>query len=238
MRDLSDRSSVIGKKTQSGVFGTGGKMEINIATRNLQVSDRFREYVEDRAPKVSQLSSRATALNIKVTRYDHSKNSGPEDRVELTVLEPGHVIRAEAQAPDKFAAFDVAFGKLSERLRRASDRLKVHRGRHRNLSASELSATDFANLDVTPVSADVLLPRENQHSQDTEVAEDEAPDFGESPVVIRRKEFPSVSMSVDDAIYHMELVGHDFYLFLDTESGKPSVVYRRKGWDYGVISLS
>lgn len=210
-------------------------MEINISTRNLQVSDRFKDYVSDRAPKVSQLSSRATALNIKVTRYDHSKNSGPEDRVELTVLEPGHVIRAEAQASDKFAAFDLAFGKLSERLRRASDRLKVHRGRHRNLSASELSASDFAALDVTPVSADVLLPLDRPSSSQPEVSE---PDLGESPVVIRRKEFPSVSMSVDDALYHMELVGHDFYLFLDEESGKPSVVYRRKGWDYGVISLS
>jgi ribosomal subunit interface protein len=210
-------------------------MEINISTRNLQVSDRFKDYVSDRAPKVSQLSSRATALNIKVTRYDHSKNSGPEDRVELTVLEPGHVVRAEAQAADKFAAFDIAFGKLSERLRRASDRLKVHRGRHRNLSASELSATDFAALDVTPVSADVLLPLDRPLA--TEPGTEE-PDMGESPVVIRRKEFPSVTMSVDDALYHMELVGHDFYLFLDEESGKPSVVYRRKGWDYGVISLS
>jgi ribosomal subunit interface protein len=210
-------------------------MEINISTRNLQVSDRFKDYVSDRAPKVSQLSNRATALNIKVTRYDHSKNSGPEDRVELTVLEPGHVIRAEAQASDKFAAFDIAFGKLSERLRRASDRLKVHRGRHRNLSASELAATDFAALAVTPVSADVLLPLDRPAASEPEASE---PDMGQSPVVIRRKEFPSVSMSVDDALYHMELVGHDFYLFLDEESGKPSVVYRRKGWDYGVISLS
>lgn len=213
-------------------------MEINISTRNLQVSDRFRDYVNDRAPKVFQLSSRATALNIKVTRYDHSKNSGPEDRVELTVLEPGHVIRAEAQASDKFAAFDVAFGKLSERLRRASDRLKVHRGRHRNLSASELSATDFKDLDVTPVSADVLLPRENTSTSEANLPTESEPDLGVSPVVIRRKEFPSVAMSVDDALYHMELVGHDFYLFLDSESAKPSVVYRRKGWDYGVISLS
>jgi ribosomal subunit interface protein len=210
-------------------------MEIIISTKNLQVSDRFRDYVSDRAPKVSQLSARATSLNIKVTRYDHSKNSGPEDRVELTVLEPGHVIRAEAQASDKFAAFDMAFGKLSERLRRASDRLKVHRGRHRNLSASELSSTDFANLDITPVSADVLLPIAKPEPKLDPV---QSPDLGQSPVVIRRKEFPAVSMSVDDALYHMELVGHDFYLFLDQESSKPSVVYRRKGWDYGVICLS
>jgi ribosomal subunit interface protein len=210
-------------------------MEINISTRNLQVSDRFKDYVSDRAPKVSQLSNRATALNIKVTRFDHSKNSGPEDRVELTVLEPGHVIRAEAQASDKFAAFDIAFGKLSERLRRASDRLKVHRGRHRNLSASELSSSDFATLDITPVSADVLVPLAKDNLVEEQSPQ---PDLGQSPVVIRRKEFPSVSMSVDDALYHMELVGHDFYLFLDEESARPSVVYRRKGWDYGVISLS
>jgi ribosomal subunit interface protein len=210
-------------------------MEINISTRNLQVSDRFKDYVSDRAPKVSQLSSRATALNIKVTRFDHSKNSGPEDRVELTVLEPGHVIRAEAQASDKFSAFDIAFGKLSERLRRASDRLKVHRGRHRTLSASELSSSDFATLDITPASADLVVPIERA---DTTDGTGDTKDMGESPIVIRRKQFPSVSMSVDDALYHMELVGHDFYLFLDEESGRPSVVYRRKGWHYGVISLS
>jgi len=209
------------------------EMEIKISARNLQVSDRFKNYVADRAPKVAQLHSKSTELNIKVTRYDHSKNSGPEDRVELTVLEPGHVIRAEAQASDKFAAFDVAFGKLLERLRRAADRQKIHRGRHRNLSASELTATDFASLDITPVDADILLPPKNQPQ--SEVA---PKDMGESPVVIRRKQFPSMAMSVDDALYHMELVGHDFYLFLDAESNRPSVVYRRKGWDYGVISLS
>lgn len=211
-------------------------MEINITARNLQVSDRFREYVQDRAPKVSQLSSRATSLEIKVTRYDHSKNSGPSDRVELTVQEPGHVIRAEGQASDKFAAFDLAFGKLSERLRRAADKHKVHRGRHRNPSASELSASDFSNLDITPVSAEILLPRSSSEAaNETESTE---VDFGVSPVVIRRKEFASEPMSVDDAIYRMEMVDHDFFLFQDADTGKPAVVYRRKGWDYGVISLS
>jgi len=57
------------------------------------------------------------------------------------------------------------------------------------------------------------------------------------PVVIRKKVFASVPMTVDDALYYMELVGHDFYLFVDQETMRPSVVYRRKGWDYGVISL-
>ena len=111
-------------------------MEVNITARNLTVSDRFREYVADRTHKVEQLAHKVQALDIKVTRHDHSRNSGPEDQVELTVFEPGHVIRAEAHAGDKFAAFDIAFGKLSERLRRAADRRKHHHG---GPGASELS---------------------------------------------------------------------------------------------------
>ncbi len=207
-------------------------MEVKITARNLTVSDRFREYVSDRTHKVEQLAHKVQSLDIKVTRHDHSRNSGPEDQVELTVFEPGHVIRAEAHAGDKFAAFDIALGKLSERLRRASDRRKVHHGHHGSIGTSELTAHDFAELDIRPADSDVLLGK-------TPPAETpQAPDMGESPVVIRRKEFEATAMTVDDALYHMELIGHDFYLFLDSETGKPSVVYRRKGWNYGVITLS
>ena len=204
-------------------------MEVNITARNLTVSDRFREYVADRTHKVEQLAHKVQALDIKVTRHDHSRNSGPEDQVELTVFEPGHVIRAEAHAGDKFAAFDIAFGKLSERLRRAADRRKHHHG---GPGAGVLAAHDFAEIDIRPANSDVLLGKQ------AEVAEETAPDLGESPVVIRRKEFETNPMTVDDALYHMELIGHDFYLFHDSETGKPSVVYRRKGWNYGVITLS
>lgn len=207
-------------------------MEINITARNLSVSDRFRDYVAERSHKVEQLAHKVQSLDIKVTRHDHSRTSGPEDQVELTVIEPGHVIRAEARAGDKFSAFDIAFGKLSERLRRASDRRKVHHGAHGALGVSELTANDFAALDIHAVDGDLLLGRVAAPEAET------SPDLGESPVVIRRKEFAGNPMTVDDALYHMELVGHDFYLFLDSETGKPSVVYRRKGWNYGVLTLS
>jgi ribosomal subunit interface protein len=207
-------------------------MEINITARNLSVSDRFRDYVAERSHKVEQLAHKVQTLEIKVTRHDHSRTSGPEDQVELTVIEPGHIIRAEAHAGDKFSAFDIAFGKLAERLRRSADRRKIHHGAHGTVGTSELTANDFASLDIHPVDADVLLGKAG-------AAEDAAvPDLGESPVVIRRKEFKGNPMSVDDALYHMELVGHDFYLFHDSETNKPSVVYRRKGWNYGVITLA
>jgi ribosomal subunit interface protein len=208
-------------------------MELKITAKNLNVSDRFRDYVSDKASKVEQYAHRPQELNIKVTRHDHSKNSGAEDQVEITVYEPGHVVRAEARAVDKFAAFDIAFGKLVERLRRYADKHKVHRGGgHKNRSAHDLSSTDFRGLDVTPVDHDLI-------TGPIQIVEDsQEPDFGQSPVVIKTKEFGKVPMTKDEAIGHMELVGHDFYLFHDAESDRPSVVYRRKGWNYGVISLA
>jgi ribosomal subunit interface protein len=207
-------------------------MEIAISARNLTVSDRFREYVAERAHKVEQLTHRVHDLTIKVTRHDHSKTSGPEDQVELTVHGDGQIVRAEAQAGDKFAAFDIAFGKLTERLRRASDKRKVHHGRHGSPGTAELTASDFAALDVTPVDLDVLIGHPTE-----DVDGDEVNEMGQSPIVIRHKEFKDEPMTIDDALYRMELVGHDFYLFHDSVTDKPSVVYRRKGWNYGVITL-
>lgn len=205
-------------------------MELRISAKNLTVSERFKDYVSEKSGKVEQFSHRPQELNIKVTRYEHSKNSGQEDQVELTVYEPGHVVRAEARADDKFAAFDIAFGKLLERLRRYADKHKVHRGgNHKRIGTSELAANDFADLDITPADHNLLTGEIAIVPQVQEPV---------SNLLIRSKEFERVPMSKEDAVGHMELVGHDFYLFHDAESDKPSVVYRRKGYSYGVISLS
>lgn len=56
--------------------------------------------------------------------------------------------------------------------------------------------------------------------------------------VVRTKEHQATPMSVDDALYEMELVGHDFFLFYDKQSERPSVVYRRHAYDYGLIRLA
>jgi ribosomal subunit interface protein len=203
-------------------------MEVKISAKNLTVSERFRDYVDERAAKVDHLLHKATELVVKITRIDHAKHSGTEDQVELTVYGGGNIIRAEAHAQDKFAAFDVAYAKLTERLRRASDKRKVHRGLHGSHGVSELSATDFAELDITPVAAEVLLGIPQPEP---------AVDLGESPVVIRRKDFHAEPMSADEAIDSMELLGHDFFLFHDNATNKASVVYKRRGWNYGVITL-
>lgn len=132
-------------------------MQVTISAHNLTVSDRFRDYVADRAPKIEHFFHQSADLLIKVTRHDHSRSSGPEDEIELVTHSGSETVRAHASAGDKFAAFDVAFDKLMEQLRRHSDKRKVHRGKHATPGASELSAHDFASLDIEPVDAEVLL---------------------------------------------------------------------------------
>ena len=214
-------------------------METNIVGRNLGITDRFREYATEKAEKVAGLADKALALEIKLSRHREKNGATGNDRVELTLIGKGAVVRAEADGSDKYAAFDVALGRLLERVRRAKDRQKLHRGgAHRPISLHDAASVDFSVVDITPADAETLdRVRTGAIPVVSEETPTEAPEEVYSPVVIRRKVFAAAPMTVDDALYFMELVGHDFYLFQDAETKRPSVVYRRKGWDYGVIEL-
>ncbi|MBC7441802.1 MAG: ribosome-associated translation inhibitor RaiA [Ramlibacter sp.] len=217
-------------------------METNIVGRNLGITDRFREYATEKAEKISALADKALALEIKLSRHRERNGSTGNDRVELTLIGKGPIVRAEADGSDKYAAFDVALGRLLERVRRAKDRQKVHRGgAHRPISLHDAASVDFSVVDIKPADAETLervrTGAINIITDEEAAASAEEPAEVYSPVVIRRKVFAASPMTVDDALYFMELVGHDFYLFQDAETKRPSVVYRRKGWDYGVIEL-
>jgi len=213
-------------------------MEISITGRNVGVTDRFREYAMEKADKVAHLAEKAIAFEIKVTRHHETRGASGDDRVELTLIGPGPLVRAESSGTDKYVAFDLAMAKLVERVRQAKDRKKVHRGQHRPTSLREASSDGFSVVDITPAAPQVL-DNVRTGSVPVQAAGEIAEDVEEPycPVVIRKKVFEATPMSVDDALYMMELVGHDFYLFIDSETHRPSVVYRRKGWDYGVIGL-
>ena len=219
-------------------------MELNIVGRNLGVTDRFRAYAAEKSEKVTNLTDRAISLDVKLSRHHETNGNAGPDRVELTLVGKGPVVRAEADGSDKYAAFDVALGRLLERIRRAKDRRKVHRGSQRRpTSLRQATELGFSGVGVQAAASEVLeqvrtgsIPviAEPEAAADVDATEE---DEVYCPVVIRRKVFAATPMTVDDALYFMELVGHDFYLFVDAESGRPSVVYRRKGWDYGLIGL-
>ncbi|NUL46363.1 ribosome-associated translation inhibitor RaiA [Cellulosimicrobium funkei] len=203
-------------------------MDVSYVARNVSLPDRFRDYAQEKFSKIEQLSTRAQGLEIKVTKQTNHRHSDEKLTVELTVHGKGKVIRAEAQADDKFAAFDLAFGKLVERLRRLRDRQK---DRHQK-RVSVADATAALPL-VQPGQSLVEQVMAEQAAENHTAPEED----GQVPVRIRKKVFPAKPVSVDDAVDAMELVGHDFYLFIDESTGRPSAVYRRKGWSYGVITL-
>ncbi|WP_102509220.1 ribosome hibernation-promoting factor, HPF/YfiA family [Sanguibacter massiliensis] len=200
-------------------------MEIAIVGRHTEVPERFRRHVEDKLSKVSQLAPRAQRIEVEVTEEKNPRLADVRERVELTVRDRGPVVRAEAAADDRYAALDLASAKLMERLRRVRDRRKDHRG---NLVAPP--------VDVRPYSAE---PPAEPEVPAAPLAAGEVSEstLGDSPVLIRQKVHAARPMTIDDALYEMELVGHDFFLFVNSATGRPSAVYNRRGWSYGVIEL-
>ncbi|MDA3146609.1 ribosome-associated translation inhibitor RaiA [Leucobacter sp. UCMA 4100] len=206
-------------------------MDVHIHGRNVDITDRFESYVESKTEKLEALLPKAQTFNVKVSRLsDKSPKHG--DRVEITIVGSGPVIRAESSGSDKYTAFDIAYGRILERVRRAKDRRQDRRGKGRT-SLGDAASNDFSGVGITPASLDTV----NAVANGQQVAQASEGDDVYTPVVIRSKEFPAARLTVEEAVDQMELVGHDFFLFVDDSNGRSSVVYRRKGWNYGVISL-
>jgi len=224
-------------------------MDIVVKSRHVEIKERFRQHVTEKLSRMEKLDSRVIRIDVEVSHEHNPRQSGSADRVELTVYSKGPVIRAEAAAADKYAALDTAVERLEARLRKVSDRRRVHRGSRTPVSVARATAPLAANgsgsgsepAAATPAAApdrsavDFLEERAEQT-----VARDAGPLHvdGEGPLVVREKTHSASPMTLDQALYEMELVGHDFYLFVDAESKQPSVVYRRHGYDYGVIHLA
>lgn len=198
-------------------------MDIVVTGRHTNVSDRFRQHAAEKLEKVQQLAPRTRRIEVVVSHEPNRRQAKACDRVEITCHIKGPVVRAEACQEDQYAALDVALEKLLERLRRKHDR-HVRRGRH--TSESVAAATAF-------------VPPEASGGDDEGVGDSDETgvDFGDSPIEVREKVHTSAPMTLDQALQEMELVGHDFYLFHDRDTDKASVVYRRRGWSYGVLHL-
>lgn len=209
-------------------------MDIVVKGRNVVVPDHFRVHVAEKLEKVERYDQKIIEISVELLHERNPRQSDSRQRVEITCISRGPVIRAEACAGDFYTALDKALDKLDRRMRKAADRRRVHRGRP-PVSVAEATAP-LAKLDAAfeRQAAAVGVKERPAEEQPAEERHDEDQPWR----IVRMKEHPAEPMTVDDALFQMELVGHDFYLFMDKDSGRPSVVYRRKGYDYGVISLA
>ncbi|PSK97123.1 SSU ribosomal protein S30P /sigma 54 modulation protein [Murinocardiopsis flavida] len=224
-------------------------MDIIVKGRRTGVSDKFRQHVETKLAKLSKWEQNGMSVDVEVSKERNPKLADQRERVELTIHGGGPVIRGEASADDRYGAFDIALDRIEARLRKVADRRKVHKGARAPVSVASATA-DLANGNGGPLAGTgrVRTAPAARDAEDTEidgVAIDtafgdeilELDTQGENPVIVREKFHYAKPMSIDQALMEMELVGHDFYLFHDEKCDAPSVVYRRKGFNYGVMRL-
>ena len=207
-------------------------MEIVVTGRHTQVKQRFRDVVETKMNRVTAIAPDAQRAQIVLTHEGNPRQADTAKRVEITVIAGRTVVRAEASSTDEFSALDMALDKLTLRLRRTRDRRKDHRRGYANPVPVDLGVTEPEEPEEEP-----------NNSPQAAVASDLGPgesvevQVGDTPIVIRRKLHIAEPMSIDEALYEMELIGHDFFLFVNKETGRPSVVYHRHGWSYGVFEI-
>lgn len=204
-------------------------MDVVVSSRHCEVSERFREHVEDKLARLEKHDHRIIRVDVQLVKDEHPREPERAVRIELTARSKGPIVRAEASGSDKMAALDVALDKMEAQMRRAADRRKVRRGRQAESVGAAMARS---------APADVLVPEPSQDEGAEQRLVGPVTVTGDGPLVVREKTHDAAAMTLEQALYEMELVGHDFYLFVDKESEKPSVVYRRRGYDYGVISLA
>jgi len=230
-------------------------MDITFKGRHTTVPERFRRHAAAKLAKLEKLDARAVRVDVEVSQERNPRQADHSERVELTIRSRGPAIRAEAAADDRYAALDLAFAKLEGRLRRAAERRKAKRGEMPAVYSTEVqAAVGAASGDLegtllvgagdgrkraTGGPGGPAVARLGDAAVDASMAAGLIPIQmeGDGPLVVREKVHVSHPMTIDQALLEMELVGHDFFLFHDSGCGKFSVVYRRRGYDYGVIRL-
>ncbi len=204
-------------------------VDIVVKGRNVEVPDHYRELVREKLALSERLDSRVHRLDVELSHEKNPRQSDRCQRVEITCHSKGPVIRAEACAADFYAALDAAVLKLEARLRKSHDRRRVHHGGKTPVSVAEVTAS--LPSDLSPAASDngavAVLDREAES----------LPEDDTDLLIARDKTHDAQPMTSTQALHEMELVGHDFFLFVDADSGLPSVVYRRHGYDYGVIRV-
>jgi ribosomal subunit interface protein len=212
--------------------------------RHTDVLDRFRRHATAKLAKVGKLDSRAIRIDVEVSAERNPRQSPRRERVELTISSRGPAIRAEAAAEDRYAALDMAVSKLESRLRRSADRRKCRHGAHAAVRVIDLPTANAAEDGQPGAQPELPAPKDEPEVGETAAGEGHSADDvvpiqteGNGPLVVREKYHVARPMAIDQALFEMELVGHDFFLFRDTQDGRPSVVYRRRGYQYGVIRL-
>jgi ribosomal subunit interface protein len=208
-------------------------VDVSFFGRQAEITNRFKDTVYKKFERLEPFANEIQRVKVELSHKRNPRLVSQSEKVEITVTSQSSLIRAEAEAQDPYVALDLALDKLTERLRRNLDRIKEFTKKHSKLNYLHPKYVSLQEKDKMADEIEHILDKEAR-KPDSNVGEFTLKD---SPVVIRRKVHKDSPMSIEDAIYNMEMIDHDFYVFVHKESKRPAVIYRRKGWSYGVLEL-
>lgn len=200
--------------------------QVEITGRNVTVPEHFAERVNTKLAKIERLDPTLTYFHVELKHENNPRRADESDRIQITASGKGHIARAEAKEDSFYAALEVALARMERSLRKVKVRRKTPKSGHR-------APVGMGEATAALVEEAKPHQEENPGKYDVDPYEDQF----QPGQVVRSKTHSAKPMSVDEALSEMELVGHDFYLFVNEENSQPSVVYRRHAFDYGLITL-
>jgi putative sigma-54 modulation protein len=181
-------------------------MQLIVQSKNIQVTDHLREYVERKVDRLDRYLPTVTDARMDLST-ESTRSSGDRQVAQLTVRSKGMMLRAEERSGDIFTSVDMVMDKMKRQIDRYK---KKRRGAFRR-------APDEA---------------QDEELDDDLYEGDEETEDGR---IVRVKRFRVVPMDPEEAVEQMELLGHDFFVFFNMEDGQLNVVYRRRDDNYGLI---
>jgi putative sigma-54 modulation protein len=191
-------------------------MQLQVSGRNLDITPPIREYAERKLARIERHLTEDTRVDLELA-IERNRSISANQHAELTVWTRGPVLRAHEYAEDMYAAIDLAVDKLDRQVRRYRERRRHWRPHHQ---ARDIEA---------------LLPlSEDDEAASVAMANGEEPALP-IPAIVKTKRFNMKPMHPDEAALQLELVGHEFYVFLNADSDAVAVIYRRRDGNLGVI---
>ena len=192
-------------------------MDIILRARNCEIPAKTKEEARRKVEHATRIFDRIMDLEVMFSEEHNPRIPNPAT-VEITARSKGHTVRAVGAGEDHHEATDRAIARLERQLRRYKTRM-VDRRKGRPEDAR------------TTGEIPVVHARRNGQAPNGKVEHDDEPD----PAIVRRKHFDLTAMFPDEAVLQLELLGHDFYLFVNAGTGEPNVIYRRASGDVGLI---
>lgn len=204
-------------------------MDISVSSRHVEISPAVKAAARD---KIGRLGRYLDGMDRADVHFMEERNPRIENRdvCEVTMLGHGHVVRARVAAPDQFAAIDAAVAKLEHQLTKLKSRLVTHSKGKARAQLPKALARGKADAGQTPTDDGVA-------ESSAEVIDEVTPSPADAERVVKRKRFRMKPMTIDEAVLQMDLLEHQFFVFVLVETNAPAVLYQRDDGDIGLIEV-